>query len=438
MFRAFQLSLFAPFGNFLIGCSSESNHPHSPESMPSQVGSDSMPPDASPSNLNCSSWAKFSDKKTNITKAGLYCQKDNITYKCKDSVTGITMVPCPENMNRRALQILPPTSLTHPHLRAMKDSDSDSTEDDAEWKELDQQIKKCPKWIPFPSNNMSVGGLYCQQNGQNYKCSENPLTGSSISVGSCPDNMNKRVLDDNQLKNCPKWIPYPSGNISGGGLYCQKKNEIYKCSENPLTGNDISLFGCPDNMNKRVLDDSLDRQIDQQKKEIDRMLEEITQQIENCPKWILIPSKTISAGGLYCQNFKKNDGQNYKCSENPLTGNGISIGSCPGTNDDKSDESQTEIDSDESKTENDSNNQTENDSSDGSDSSHFFDQIAVQEIKNCPGWKSWPSSTFDRVGLFCQSGEEFFKCSQTPESGSFTFGDCERDMKVDKATLLII
>jgi hypothetical protein len=69
-------------------------------------------------------------------------------------------------------------------------SDSDWKEFDMEMQEMQNQVNACPSWTKFASNNINQSGLYCQKNGQNYKCTSTPAGLSGISVGGCPANLN--------------------------------------------------------------------------------------------------------------------------------------------------------------------------------------------------------------------------------------------------------
>merc|ERR1712113_336370 len=84
-------------------------------------------------------------------------------------------------------------------------------DDSNEWKEFDQQMQQldnkmqemqnqinaCPSWTKFSSSSISENGLYCQKDGQNYKCSSTPAGLNGISVGGCPANLKTaRQLED--------------------------------------------------------------------------------------------------------------------------------------------------------------------------------------------------------------------------------------------------
>merc|ERR1712146_545390 len=70
-----------------------------------------------------------------------------------------------------------------------------------EWSQFNEQMKKlrddikaCKHWKPLESINVTEGGLYCNdQDGHMFKCSENPLEGNDISSGNCP-----KSVSDNQ------------------------------------------------------------------------------------------------------------------------------------------------------------------------------------------------------------------------------------------------
>jgi cell fate (sporulation/competence/biofilm development) regulator YmcA (YheA/YmcA/DUF963 family) len=294
----------------------------------------------------CPSWTKASK---NLNKKGLYCQKNGQNYKCASKPAGfdgISVGSCPVNLKVQR------------QLKADKDSDDSATEAQ-EWKEFDKemqemqnQINACPSWTKFASSNINQNGLYCQQNGQNYKCSSTPAGLGGISVGGCPANLKvKRQLkankdsDDsssdaqewkefdkemqemqNQINACPSWTKFASSSISENGLYCQQNGQNYKCSSSSAT-NGISVGGCPANLKvDRQLDDSNDwNEFDQQMQQLDNKMQEMQNQINACPSWTKFASSSISENGLYCQQ----NGENYKCSSTPAGLNGISVGGCP-------------------------------------------------------------------------------------------------------------
>jgi DNA-binding protein YbaB len=295
----------------------------------------------------CPSWTKFASN--NINQNGLYCQKNGQNYKCSSTpagLSGISVGGCPANLNvKRQLR-----SKKH------KKHDSDDSDDwvkqmENEMGEMQNQINACPSWTKA-SKNLNKKGLYCQKNGQNYKCASKPAGFDGISVGSCPVNLKvQRQLkadkdsDDsateaqewkefdkemqemqNQLNACPSWTKFASSSISENGLYCQQNGQNYKCSSSSAT-NGISVGGCPANLKvDRQLDDSNDwNEFDQQMQQLDNKMQEMQNQINACPSWTKFASISISENGLYCQQ----NGQNYKCSSTPAGLNGINVGGCP-------------------------------------------------------------------------------------------------------------
>merc|ERR1711939_686958 len=132
----------------------------------------------------CPSWSKFDS--SNINVLGLYCQQNGQNYKCTTSSdsNGISVGGCPQNFKIVASSRM---------LRGQESSKADADMDDA-MQQLDKTIEQmqknlaaCPSWAKFDSNSMNVSGLYCQQNGQNYKCTKSQDR-NGISVGSCLQN----------------------------------------------------------------------------------------------------------------------------------------------------------------------------------------------------------------------------------------------------------
>merc|ERR1712232_143165 len=70
----------------------------------------------------------------------------------------------------------------------------------AEWNQamekLRQQIQACPGWIEHSSTDVTEGGLYCKESSTDkyYKCSKNPLEGDNISTDTCPEDVGPRLL----------------------------------------------------------------------------------------------------------------------------------------------------------------------------------------------------------------------------------------------------
>jgi TolA-binding protein len=157
---------------------------------------------------NCPSWTKVSDNSSiQASSPGMYCTNSTGGYKCNSSNgSDISIVGCPANLKTsRALKNKFGDALDTTTAAPVTDAPADTTSTaapvtdaqattdewsdfDNEMKELDQEIQDCKKWTPMESNNITEGGLYCNDDsGKMFKCSENPLKGNEISTGSCPN-----------------------------------------------------------------------------------------------------------------------------------------------------------------------------------------------------------------------------------------------------------
>jgi hypothetical protein len=370
----------------------------------------------------CTKWTQVpgqSGNNLNLTNGmtGLFCSKNNKIWKC-DSVTvdGATFMGACVDPTESANSTHAPT----PAPATTQAPTAGNADNNA-----------CTKWTKVQGQAfdgmLNVGngmsGVFCSNAGEILRCDSDSNSDNSITfIGQCPANARtlseKKDADgedasldeamkelDQQIKDCKKWDVQSSNNVSGGGLFCHSKdNKTYKCSVNPLTGNNVSYGDCPANITHRALseDDS----------EFDRAMEELNQQLKNCQKWEEVHSNTFS-GGLFCHS---NDNKNYKCSVNPLSGGSTSFGDCPANINTHRALSWNDIE--------DSYYESEDTSFD-----RAMDELH-QQIQNCKKWDVQSSNNVSGGGLFCQSNDnKTYKCSENPLSGgSLGYGECPADI----------
>merc|ERR1712094_8800 len=126
-------------------------------------------------------------------------------------LNGISVGGCPANL-KIARQLKKKADDSSDDSDTSSSDSDDSSDSSADWKEFDRemqqmqnQINACASWKKFPSNNINKNGLYCQQNGQNYKCSSTPAGLNGISVGGCPANL-KIARELNDASNQPVMV----------------------------------------------------------------------------------------------------------------------------------------------------------------------------------------------------------------------------------------
>jgi len=142
--------------------------------------------------------------------------EENTESKTSDTPTERSLSQCagfcanqPENCNTMSLwcggcPVCRRLKQTEENTESKTSETSDRQLDDSnDWKEFDQkmqqlhnkvqemqnQINACSSWTKFASSSISENGLYCQQNGENYKCSSTPAGLNGISVVGCPENL---------------------------------------------------------------------------------------------------------------------------------------------------------------------------------------------------------------------------------------------------------
>jgi len=216
----------------------------------------------------------------------LYCTNSTGGYKCdSDDGSNISVVNCPADLKMK-------NSLKNKFGDAL---DATASDENDSWDingEVEKAIRDCKSWSQVSNNIDNAQGIYCYirdfnsnipGNISTFKCDSNQ--DSTFIYGNCPADLesHRQTSDESaaqtpapvseatttsapvttdewasfnqemkelkqQIQDCKEWTPMESNNITDGGLYCNDKDDkMFKCKENPLKGNDISSGNCPGN-----------------------------------------------------------------------------------------------------------------------------------------------------------------------------------------------